>query len=409
MDNWLKNNNVLKIVSVILAVMLWMVVSLDTTPPAGNRPISGDNQNTFYYTANIVPIYNENDYVINMKEKEVHVTLRGNNEVINQIRNGKNIDKMQFFVDMTDYKPGTYQMPIKFSGFPKDVEVEIQPTTVEVGLSAKYRKEFTVMVEKIGLEAEGYQTGEPIIKPKKVHLTGNDADVEQVAFVKAYINIDNVQAPILQQIPLRAFDKMGNVVEVEINPQTVEVQIPVTSPYITVPITYRISKYPPEGYAIESLDQLTKEVTLYGPRELINEYRVYNGPDIDLSDVKGFQTIDISIPLEEGLLKTEPDAMHFEVNIVKAETKTVGNINIEVNGLGDGLKAEIVDQRKEVNITLEGASNVLNAIKVEDLQAFVDLSNLPPGQYNVPIQYNIPILTKRIGVEEKVNVLITKE
>lgn len=407
MDKWLKNNNYLKVISFILAVMLWLVVNLDTG--SQTTRINDGLQNTYVYQTSIVPIYNQDEYILKMDSDAIKITLSGSRDAINQIRDGEGIDNVEFFIDLTDYTAGSYNVPIYYSGIPEGIKVDIQPSSIAVKLEAKHSKEFSVTAEKIGKEAEGYQAGEPIIKPKKVHVSGTEEQVEKVASVKALINIDNIDQPISQLIPLQAYDKKGNIIDVEINPQTVEVQLPVASPYITVPISYKIGSYPPSGYAISSIEQLPKEVTLYGPKDILNKYSVYNGPVLDLSNITSDQVITMEIPLEEGLLKVEPEIAEFNIEITNSKITTMTSIPIEITGLNEGLTAEISSPIDGATITLEGASSYIDNISTEDIQAFVDLTNLPEGEHEVPIQYNLPLYLNKIGADEFLKVRIIKE
>lgn len=409
MDNWINNNTVLKILSLIFAFMLWMVVNFDRTTPS--QPYSTEPvQNTYFYETKVLPIYNDEEYVVKMTTEEVKVTLRGNQDVINQIRNGILLDKSQFYIDLTEYKEGVFTIPIQYKGFPSKIEVEVQPDMVQVQLEAKKRKEFEVLVDKLGKEEDGYQAGDPIIKPQKVYITGTQAQIDQVAYVKAFVNIDHAKDLITQQVPLRALDKNGNQIQARITPQTVEVQIPVTSPFLSIPITYSIENDPPEGFAIESIQQLTKEVILYGSKEIIEGYNVYIGPAIDLSDKEsGSYPIKYQIPLDPNLLKTEPEFLELEVTIVESATKSFSNVPIEINGLGNGLTAEIISPKDGVNMILEGAPKILDALSSQELQVFLDVTNLPPGEHEVPINFNVPLFTKNLGNEEKAKVRIAEE
>ena len=77
MDNWLKNNNVVKGLSVILAVMLWLVVSLDKTGTTPNITSPTDSsKNTYLYEAQIEPRYNDNEYIVSLLTKQVNVSLK---------------------------------------------------------------------------------------------------------------------------------------------------------------------------------------------------------------------------------------------------------------------------------------------------------------------------------------------
>ncbi|OEG00233.1 hypothetical protein BHF71_05445 [Vulcanibacillus modesticaldus] len=408
MDNWIKNNNFLKILSLILAIMLWMVVNLDTNSSFNNN-FSKNSQTTYFYQTKISPIFDENQFVVDMQTDEVKVILRGEASVIDKLHDSNNIDKARFFIDLANLSVGTYEVPIKYSGFPSSIDVEIEPQKVEVRLESKYRKEIEVTIDKIGKEKEGFQSAEPIIRPKKVHISGTKDLVEKVAFVKAFINIDKAEKSISEQVPLRAFDKYGNVVQVDITPLIVDVQIPITSPFVTIPLTFKIDKQPPNGWALESLNLLTKEVTIYGPKEIISQYNVYTGPNVDLSNLEGNQTVKVNIPLEEKLLKVEPDYIEFEAKVVESITKTIKEVPIEIIGLGRELSARITNPSNGVDIIVEGAPKIMEALAKEDVQAFVDVSNLPPGEYQILIQYNTPILVKQIDKDKFANVVIIKE
>ncbi len=408
MDNWLKNNNVLKIVSLVLAVMLWLVVNMDTAFPNVNS-INSSVQGTYYYETNVVPIYNSNDYVVKIIDDNIKVSLRGSAALINQIKNGTIIDKAKFYVDLSNYSKETQMVPVHYSGFPKGIDVQVDPSLIKVQIEAKQRKEIGVKVEKSGKEVDGYQTGEPIITPKKVHISGAKEEIDKVAFVKAFINVDNVKKPILQEVPLRAYDSNGNIVNVDISPQTVELEIPVTSPYVTVPITFSITSYPLGDIAIKSITRFPKEITLYGAKEVIKTYKVYTGPAIDLSHVKEDQTLNVSIPKENGLLKTEPNFMQLQVKVGKSTTKTINNVPVKVQGLSMGLKAKLLTQNKGVSVELKGAKEVLASKTKDDLDAYIDVTNLPSGVYELPVEYNVPLLTQLLNNKVTAKVEIQKE
>lgn len=408
MDKWLKNNTLLKVTSFILAIMLWLVVNLDTQTPNTNL-ITENLTNTYFYDTQVVPIYDEDQYILNMEQEHIKVTLKGSRDLINQVKSRENIDKVQFYINLTDYVPGAYNVPIYYTGLPAGLEVDIQPASVEVELLAKERKEMDVSIEKVGKEENGYQTGEPIIKPRKVHISGAKEQIDRITSVKGFVNIDKAKGPITQQVPLQAVDKNGKVVDVEIEPQTVEVQIPTSSPYTTIPLTYTIINYPQEDYAIESITQYPEEIILYGPNEIINTYKVYNGPQLDLVGLTENKKYKIAIPLEEGLTKIEPSTVEYDVVIAPAQTRTYTDIPIRSIGLAEGFKAEIVSPNPTTSLMVKGTKTNLDNLTNQDIQAFIDLTNLPEGEHEVPIKFNIPLFMQNMSEEQVVLVKITKE
>ncbi len=408
MDNWLKNTNVIKVLSLIFGIMLWLVVTLGANNTYQETPFEAVKTNYLYETE-IIPVYDDNQYVVDIMTDKVQVTLKGDSSIIDQIRGSTNIDESKIFVNLEGYDTGTYEIPIEYSGFSSGVEVSIEPNTAHVNVETKDTKEFNIIVEKLGKEKDGYQTGEPIISPKKVYISGTKSQIEQVSFVKAYVNIDNINKSIDQEIQLRAIDYNGNMVDVGINPSVVNVQIPVSSPYSTVPLTYKINNYPSEGYAVESLNLSTSEVTLYGDKEILNNYNVYSGLDLDLSNITGNQAFSVDLIVNDDLLKVEPNSIDIEVRVVNSIIRNYIQIPIDIIELEEGFNVEIVSPYNRTDITLEGSAIVINSINFQDLQSFIDVSNLSPGEHKVLIQYNIPVLAKNIGEDKYLDVIITED
>ena len=52
-----------------------------------------------------------------------------------------------------------------------------------------------------------------------------------------------------------------------------------------------------------------------------------------------------------------------------------------------------------IDVLLEGAPSRLEAVRIQDIQAIVDVSNLPPGDYSIPIRLHLPAFIDYGGEE----------
>jgi len=388
--------------------MLWMVVNMGQSATPSLTPIE-KTQNNYLYEASVVPKYNSDEYVVEILTPKVSVNIKSGTSLIEQIRDSKIVDSGQLYVDLTRYKKGTYDVPIQYTGFPKGIDISIQPRELKVKIDEKQHVEKSIVVDQLGKAADGFQTGDAIITPTKVHISGTKEQVDSVAVVKAFVNVEKSNKLINEEVPLHALDKKGNPVKVDITPQTVKIKIPVTSPFQVVPLTYKVIDQPKTGWAIQSIVPQSKDITLYGPTDVVNQYQVYRGPDVSVASLPlGINTIQLKVPLISGLYKTEPDQLQLEITIVKSTTKTFSNIPIGKIGLGKGFAANIISPTSS-SVTLEGAPVILSSTQNDEVQAFVDLTNLSPGDHDVEIQYNIPLYTKVISTKEKARVQIIKE
>ncbi|MCK9912488.1 CdaR family protein, partial [Microbacteriaceae bacterium K1510] len=80
--------------------------------------------------------------------------------------------------------------------FPEDVKVGIIPAEVDVTLEEKKTVEKEVQVEMLGSVAPGYTAGEPLVKPFRVLVKVPESQVDNIAVVKATVNLESATEPI---------------------------------------------------------------------------------------------------------------------------------------------------------------------------------------------------------------------
>lgn len=386
MDRLLRNNNVVKIVALLLAISLWFVVNGGETSPSPQykRPVETYRISEVSLTAKV----DKTRHAIVKIPKSVTVELKGTPASMNQ-----NINPADYevFVDLSQYNKGTWMVPVNYTGFPSDLSVQIIPEKVEVVLEEKQMVEKEVTPQFIGNITGGYSLGEAIVKPKKVHVNLPESKIKDIGQVQATINVDGANDLIEQTVPLRVLDKNGNPMDAEINPAVVEIRVPVTSPYKQLPVKLSYINDPPPGFSIDSIRLVTDRITVYGPLEIIDKMNFYPGPQIDLSTFTEGRFLQLKVPLLPNVVKTEPDFIELEIKVSKASERTFEAVPISITGLGEDLSATIVQPGEgTMNLTLAGSSEKVNEIGEEDVQLFVDVSNLPPGEHEVPVHMNLP-------------------
>ncbi len=228
MDKWLSNPTVLKIVSLIFGVALWFVVTMSPTDSVvPTRPV--DTQYT--YETKVSAIYDANQYFVDLKSNVVLVKVKGSATVIESVRSESGIAESKVYVDLSKYQPGSYEVDVLTSGFPKGASVSVEPRTVQVAIEGRHSKELPVTLELLGTPAPGTIVGATTFLPERVHVSGTAVIVEKIAYVKAYLNVDGATESISQEVKLQALDYNGNFVNVAINPQSVTVNYEIYSLY----------------------------------------------------------------------------------------------------------------------------------------------------------------------------------
>lgn len=388
MDKWLNSHWFARAVALFLAVLMWMVVNLEAEP----TPTTEASQPVFIDGVNLTVWYDTDRFEVVKQPKTVKVALESSNPFYRH--NFVPPDSYEVYVDARQLGKGTHTVPVLSKGFPEEAKVGIIPSSVEITLEEKKTVERDVGVEMLGQVAPGYTAGEPIVKPFRVLVRVPESQVDNVAVVKASIDLGSATTPIKETVPLKVVDKAGNVIQrAEVIPLTVEVNVPVTSPFVKVPIKLNLTKEMPDGYSLASVDMNTNEVTVYGPKEVIDALKAgtYPGPEVDLSNITSDRLLELKIPVLENIVKVDPEYLKVSLKVVPSTTKRLEKIPIRISGLSEDSQARVLSadglEMSTVDLEVLGAPVILQELRAEDVQVVADVSNLAVGVYQIPLNY----------------------
>ncbi len=399
MDKWIQSKTAIQLISLFLAVILWFVVNYNQRPVTEIAPPSTTR-------VEITPkvFYDEERYKLTKRPDNVIVNIQGKSSLLNTLWLSKTYE---VYVDLTPYKEGTHNVPVLVRGFPRNVTVDVIPNEVSVTLEAIQRKEITVEPQLIGKPADGFKAGEPTINPNGVLVIAPDGELAKVGSVKAFINIEGVDKPFKGNVALKVFDKNGKEMDVDVNPAVVEVNVPITSPFIKVPLKIDFINELPEGISIASVTQNFNEVTVYGPKDVVGNMEYYLGPRIDLSTMKEDRTYDLRIPLREGLTMTDPEFIEVKVDVEASDELILSDIPIKIINTIEANKVEWVEPPEDMlEITIIGAPSILKDLASEDIQASIDVSRLPAGNHTVSVQLSMPNYVRVKGENPSVKIKV---
>ncbi|GAA4702952.1 YbbR-like domain-containing protein [Brevibacillus fulvus] len=388
MDRWINSPWVARIIALLLASMMWMAVNLEAEPEAA----MDSTQPVFIDGVKLEVYYDSDQFEVVKVPQTVKVALESNNPFYRH--NFIPPDSYEVYVDLRGQGKGTHRVNVQYRGFPEEAKVGIIPNQVDVTLEEKKTVEKEVQVETLGQVAPGYTAGEPIVKPFRVLVKVPESRVDDIALVKATVNLDQATETIKTTVPLKVVDKAGNEIDkVEVNPLTVGVEVPVTSPFVKVPIKLNLVNELPDGYSLASVQMNTEEATVYGPKEVIDPAKLstYPGPEIDLSKITSDHLVQLKMPLLDKIVKVDPDYLQVSLKVVKSSTKRLERVPIRVTGLSENTEARVLSadgkELSTIDFDVIGAAEILQQMKLDDVQVVADVSNLPPGVHEVALNY----------------------
>lgn len=406
MDKWLAKPNVVKVIALFLGILLWFVVHLDvktSTETSGGTSVRNEKINNVSVSA--LDNYDSSKYsIVSIDPPEVTVILNGRDASVKRI----NTSNFKIVVDLSEQQPGTLYLPVKTDRpLPAGVTAEILPERVKVVLEERQRKEVPVTINVTGTPAEGYKAGQPVVNPKRVHVTVSSSMLDIVDSARAEVNVDKASSAVTKQVRLSAYDKNGKVVEGAISPQVVDVEVPVTVPFKTMPLQIKWIGSPAKGFAVSGVQQSVDQVTVYGPQQVLDKMDFYEGFQLDISGIKENKSWALDLPLKNKVAQVDPGKLEIKLNVVPSAVKTLEGVPITVIGLNEGLTTKwISSEAGTLSVTVEGAPAIIDKLKLQDVQAIVDVSNLPQGKHEVPVTISLPAFVKRVDEVTKVTIEI---
>ena len=187
---WITHNWLLKLFSIFLAFMLWMIVATEASSEVGMEvPLEYRN----------IPSQLE---ITGDTTNAVQVRLRGSANVIRQI-SAKDVSTT---IDLSKMRPGDKIVPLS----PQNVQapfgaevIRVNPSSVRFNLERTITKSVPVVPTIAGQPSDGFEIGKVLVNPGKVDVEGPESRViglESIATVP--IRVDRRQSQVQQSADL---------------------------------------------------------------------------------------------------------------------------------------------------------------------------------------------------------------
>jgi YbbR domain-containing protein len=402
LDQLLRSRWFVKIISFLLALLLFMGISIDTPPNSpGNNPLikffSSEKDPQSLEATELVAYYDEEKYVVTGLPSEVNVVLEGSESLIKKAQIELN---QQIYVDLRGLKVGTHKVKVKQSGFNKNLKVTTDPEAITITIHEKVRKLVPVDIQVINEKKilPGFAYGTPIVTPNSVYVTGAKNQINKIAIIKGYVSVAFANRTIETSVPIDIFDQYGNKIENLEYPPVIDVKVPITSPYSAVRVKIQDIIGLPKGYSVVSYTVHPSNVFIYGQEDKIEKYEFIDGMIIDLEDklkkVTNFTQpieVEVNVPKPDDISKVAPGKVKVKIKLEKQQSKAFTNVPIELKGLSDRLTYSVVTPKEgKIDLQLLGAQSVIENVTLSEIKTYVDLSQLSVGEYEVDIEFNGP-------------------
>lgn len=393
MDKLLKSPWFVKILSFLLAIMLYAVVGMGGNDNSGS-PIfpNKDEPDQITKDVDIEYIYDKDKFILTGNPEVVKVTFEGSKNAISRFRLQRAPD---IVVDLSEYDAGDYNLRLELSDIPEDITAQIPDRDVKVTLHKKVTKTFAVQIELLNTNKlpDGYIAEDPEFEVKEATITGAKEIVDTIAYVKGFVDIGGAKGDLIRDVELKAYnDDMGEV-QIAVNPDTISVKIPISNPKRDVPITIKQEGSLPENLVLTSIKADIETATVYGPQEVLDTINEISIP-VDLSAITEDKTITVKLEKPADTFNMEPKEVIIKIDVEEKEdieTITLKDVPITINGLAESRHATfITPQNGLFDLIVKGSKEDIQTLNKSDIMALVNIEDLNEGKHTVKIEVKGP-------------------
>ena len=404
MKNRITRNLSLKILSLLIGIVVWLlVVNLD-------NPVITKN-----FILQDVELVNE-AYIdttgkVALKTGEqtnIRVTVKGARKTVSRlsVSDIKATADLQQAVNL-DTKPVMIPINVTATGIVSS-NISVWPQNISVTLEDKVSNEFIVAVNNgESKPGSGYEVGTQTVSPEKLRITGPRSLMNKIDKVNVNNNLGGTTSDQTSSGTVVVIDKNGEALtDVQMSNLKIENggQVTVTTKLwkvrTDVVLEAGYTGTPEEGYRVDSVSSVPSTVSVAGSAEALEAlrqdgYRIAISENVDVSgaDSDVEQKVDFSQDLPDGIKLTSGTSSEALLTavIVPDESRifTIPTSRIEVGNLPKGMQAAFELEKIEIRVRATDGED-MEAFDIDKVNVSVDLDGEKEGTSDFRVDVELP-------------------
>ena len=383
LERFINKKQTLIVLSLIFAFFTFFVVDQNS-----NTIIS--KQAEILYNQTVVAEYNSEAYVIEGLPTTADITLIGRKS---DLYLASQYPANNVSIDLRGLKPGSHKVSLKYNQSLSSIDYKIDPSSATIVIYEKVSEtrelDYDILHKdnldkKLVIENIDLSRNDAIIK-------GAEYKLEQVATVKALIDVDNIANKktgtfTMSDIPLIAYDSKGQIVDVEIVPGKIEATLKIASPSKEVSLDIKPVGELAFGKSLKAVSPSINKVTIYGDSEILE--KITSIPvEIDINNLAEDKEYNINLKKPSGVRDISSKTVNVKVTIDDVITKEFTNIRIKPINLDSSLKVTALSEDdSEITVIVKGSAAVIEELDASTISATIDLNNYKAGDYEVEVK-----------------------
>lgn len=387
MKEKLSRNLGLKILSIVLATLLWIVIA---------------NINDPYTTVTFkdvkVEILNE-DAITSLEQvydvvnnETVDFTVKARQTIIESL----SVDDFSVTADLKHISD-VNAVPIDISCPEYEDDIDIirgRYPVMEISREQAKEQSFKVNIVEIGEVAEGYHLCEKTASPNMIKISGPKTRIDRIADVVVEVDVTGKTESFKTTGTPVLYDNNGDIIDASkltFSSDLVSISLGIYK-VKTINVYITTTGEPGKGYLLNGVDYQPKQITISGPEE---ELKNLHSLKVEMDITGETKTLEKEISLQDALpdnvtLVGDDISAVVTVTIEKLETKDLTVFPYEIQVKDGSTRMNDMLTVAGVLTKIIGSNEVVSKVTKQSLKPYIDVSSFSAGTYNVPIQFELP-------------------
>lgn len=409
----------LKLASVVLAFILWIVVvRIDDPQDTRNfRNVPVKLINTGLLTEGEV----EKVYEV-LEDTDVikNITVLAKKTVLDQL-SYSDILAVADFKNLISYS-NTIEISISFPQYGDQIDdIKASSTVLKLNVEDKKNKWVDLKYNLIGDVADGYMVGNVNLDQNRIQISGPESQVEAVGYAAVDVDVTDFSTNLSANMEIKLYDAEGKLLELKSVDKKVEyahitVEVLATK---DVPVLLTVMGEPAEGYiATGEVVNDHPTVKLAGSASVLNNVSQIAIPE-ELLDITGATgSVSVIINLKDYLpdgTRLAQGGFNGRINVTvtvekRAEKKlTVSADNITVINVPEGFDVEFAEDGTSYELTVTGLEAQVTPLTDSNVRGTADVAlwmtdngvpEMTQGTKLIPVDF---ALEEGVTVTQQVN------
>lgn len=403
----LTQNIPLKIVSLLIGFLIWLVVvNLDNPRETRTFTIQGDSVelvNTAYIDSFNKMCMKDDD------PEPVRVTVTAERKTLRRIM-ASDISLVADMQQAVSLETNPVMVPITASCSKALVtSIKVSPQFMGVTLEDKVSQEYVVTPSYGDTKpGKGYEVGSQTVNPERVKITGPKSLMGKIDKVVALVNIGGKTRDVTEDVYLSIRDKNQDILsDGKMATLTIDngAKATVTTRFwkilTGVGFVPRYYGEPEEGYRVESVTTVPDSISIAGTDEALEALKgegnlfILNDPALDITgcseDFEQKLSVSGYLPTGTKLTTGSSEDIYVTIKILPegAHEYSLASGDIRIENLSSALQASFESDSISLRIQAENAADIAR-FRPNFITASVDLAGLEAGSYEVPVSVILP-------------------